>query len=284
MKRTVKAARLFSLFLLLFCLVTGMRTAAFARAGGPMAVVADEADLMTWDEENALQEALEKLRDRYGYDFLAVTCADAKGMSSMRYAEQSSLTYGGAEDGVVYLIDMDNRELYIATYGHMEYVLSDSRIESLLDSGYGYLTQGAYADCFSAMIRSTSRYLEQGVPSGAYTYNTDNGETAYYEPPKTVTSFEGLIAAVIGLIAGGGFFASVSGRYNMKSGNYRYDVGKNGKLNLTARRDRLLHRNVQRHRIYTQSHSSGSGGHGGSGSSIHFGGGGRTYGGGGRKF
>ena len=253
---------------------------------GAAAEVEDLADLMSWNEESTITQALQTLADKYDYDFIVVTTDDAEGLSAMRYAEQCSLKYGSRDDGVVYLIDMDNRELYVATYGQMEYVLTDSRIESLLDAGYSYLTNGAYARCFDAMVRRTDEYLRAGVPQGAYTYNTDNGEVTYYRTPNSISGIEAAIAAVIGLIAGGIFYGSVSGRYNMKSGLYRYDLAKHSRLNLSSRRDQFVHRIVTRHRIPRVNVSSGGGGShgGGGGSSIHFGGGGRTYGGGGRKF
>lgn len=95
---------------------------------------------------------------------------------------------------MVFLIDMDNREVTISTAGEAIYYLNDDRIDDILDNCYDYVVDGEYASCFSSMLSDAEYYYEVGVPSDAYTYDEETGEIHYYH---VLTLGEILFAVVL---------------------------------------------------------------------------------------
>ena len=98
--------------------------------------VYDYADLLTVEEEDALQKSAEFCKEQWNMNFLVVTTDDAEGKSSRAYADDfydQRFPEESEEDGVLYLIDMDNREIYLFTSGEAIRYLTDSRIDRILD-------------------------------------------------------------------------------------------------------------------------------------------------------
>ena len=248
-------------------------------------ILYDGADLFSASEESSLLSRGQALADLSGWDVRMVTTSDAGGRSAQEYLEDFYMDHYRQDDGVAFLIDMDNRELYISTSGEAIYYLTDDRLDRLLDAAYGYVSDGRYAHGMSAMAEGTITAYRQGIDSSTYTYNTDTGEIVYYEPPKQITPGEGLFAALVGLMTSLGIGTSITARYRMKTGKYQFNLKKNSKLNLSLSNDRLVNRYVTtRHIPKTPPPSSSSGSGGSHHSTIHTGSGGHTFGGGGRKF
>lgn len=64
---------------------------------------------------------------------------------------------------------MDNREIYVSTTGYAMKVLTDARVEKVLDAAYDSVADGNYAEGALGAIDSIENYLEMGVPAGQYT-------------------------------------------------------------------------------------------------------------------
>ena len=247
--------------------------------------VEDGADLLTSEEELQLRAKALELAENTGYDFFVLTVEDARGREAQEVAEDYYMDYETTLDGVVYLIDMDNREIYIATSGVMRYYLDDERWNEALDRAFEYVANKQYYQAFSAMLSDTGRYLEAGIQSGTYTVDEDTGEIVYYQEPPQLTLWEALFALTVALIVGGAFFGIVVGKYKMKIGGYTYSYQDNSRLKLRSRRDELIGHVVTHRHIPKPDPPSGHGFSGGGHSStVHTGSGGNSFGGGGRKF
>ena len=249
-------------------------------------ILSDEADLFSAQDEYALLARGQALAELSGWDVRMVTTDDAGGRSAQEYLEDFYMDHYRQDDGVGFLIDMDNRELYISTSGEAIYYLTDDRLDRLLDAAFDYVSDQRYAHSMSAMVEGTITAFRQGIDTNTYTYNTDTGEIVYYEPPKQITAGEGLFAAFVGLLTSLGIGTSVTARYRMKHKQYQFNVKKNSKLKLSLSNDMLVNRYVTTRHIPKDpppgsGMSSGGGGHQ---STIHTGSGGHTFGGGGRKF
>lgn len=252
----LSAAAFFSLLLFL----NPTRTWAAGRAR-----VTDEAQLLDSGEEAEIQEKAQSMANEWGYDFLVYTTEDAGGKSSGTCAEDYYLDNASQDNGIVYIIDMDNREVNLRTSGAMIDVLSDARIDRILDDAYEYVSDGEYADTFLVMLDDTQTYLEKP------------GDGSHGPGLLSIA----LIAAALGMAGGIIFFFSVMARYRMKTGTYRYDYRENGALKLNVQKDRLINRFVTHRHIERKPPE----GHSGGGGSTHVGSGGHTFGGGkGRSF
>lgn len=239
--------------------------------------VYDEADLLTEEEEQALTDEIVTLEENTGWTVYAVTTEDAQGKTSMAYADDFYDNHADSENGVVFLIDMDNREVYLSTAGKAIRYLTDSRIDRITENAASYAGEEAYAACFSTMIDGTYDAYEAGIPSGQYNYDVETGAVSRYH---SISFLNVIVALIIGCVAAGIVYASIIGKYRLKFGTYRYDGHRDGKLNLVRKEDRLIHKFVTHHRIQQSSSNGG----GGNRSSVHTSSGGKSHGGGGHGF
>lgn len=237
----------------------------------------DNALLLSETEQQAAAERVSDLEEITGWEIYAVTTEDAEGKATRDYADDFYDTHAQSEDGVLLLIDMDNREVTISTVGEAIYFLNDDRIDTILDNCYSYAGNGEYYNCFSEMFDGVERCYDAGIPSGAYIYDEETGEVSKY---RSVTPVEILIAiaAAAGVFAA--VFFSVVGKYRLKRGTYTYDFHSFGKVTLKDREDRFVNQCVTHRKIEQPSGNSSSSGR----SSTHTSSSGRSHGGGSRKF
>ena len=242
--------------------------------------VVDDADLLSYDEEQEIQSMLDEFAEESGWTLFAVTTDDANGMTSEEYADDYVDQNAFEENGVCFLIDMDNREIYMSTTGSAIRILTDHRIDSIMDDSYEYAGDGEYAKCFETMIRETEDSFHEGIESGQYNYDRDTGEIS--KAPNRLTVWDMLISLIAAAAAGGAVIAVIAGKYRLKFGGWQYDFKSNSKLDLTNKTDRLVNEFRTAHHI--QRDSGGSSHSSGSRSTTHHSSGGGTHGGGGHKF
>lgn len=244
--------------------------------------VFDEAWLMTESEISELNAQIHSMKEKTDWDIFAVTTNDAQGKSSMEYADDFyDMRTAEDSDGILVLIDMDNREIYISTCGNAIRYLTDQRIENILDDGFYYVSNGDYFRCLSAMLESAAYYYEAGIPENQYNYDVETGAVSEY---RTLTWMEVVPVLLLSAGAGLAIYFIVVRSYRMHGGRNDYPYMKYGKVDLIDYEDRFINQSVTHHRI--QTNHGGGGGHRSSGgrSSVHRSSSGRSHGGGGRRF
>ena len=282
-----------------YCLfMIGLFASMFLLAGNCVSAeknyVFDFADLLTLDEEMLLQRRAVSMNDIWELNFLVVTTDDTSGKDSAEYADDFydyCFPDTDGEDGILYLINMDEREIYLSTSGNGIRYLTDDRIEKILDQAYNEISSGNYYETFVSFFDETEYFLNQGILDDQYssddTLDLNNGYQN--EKKKSITILELLIAALaaLGAAAGTGFF--IKGKYQLKFEDFHYDAYTDSEVKLSVKEDVLVNSFVTHHRI-PRNHGSNTKSGGGiskslSGrSSIHRGSSGRSHGGGGRKF
>lgn len=264
------------LLLLTIALTFAGSSSAFAEAEGN---VYDEASLLSESERSGLSESITQLQETSGWNVYAVTTEDAQGKSAMAYADDFFDEHSPEqEDGVVTLIDMDNREIYISTSGEAIRYLTDDRIEHILDAAYGYASEADYGNCLQAMLDGVADYYQAGIPDGQYNYDSETGEISRY---RSLTPGEAGIAVLAAIGVGTVVFLFIIGKYRLKFGTYQYAFRDYGTVDLHVEDDRFVNQTVTHRRIPKQTNSGG--GHSGA-STTHRSSGGRSHGGGGRSF
>lgn len=219
-------------------------------------LVDDAAMLFDEEENKEISGKLKQLAEDTGCAFAVVTTDDAQGRSSMNYADDYYDALYDDADGVLYLIDMDNRNIWISTSGSMIRKNSDADIDAVIDAGYDELRAGKYGSCILKMLKKQRKVL--GL--------------------RSLEWYEALIAAVLGVLAAVLTGGIIVGKYKLKFDKYQYSYNDNGALKLTVREDRLVNQIVTHRKIVKNTGSSG--GH----SSTHTSSSGNTHGGGGRSF
>ncbi|HWR60228.1 MAG TPA: TPM domain-containing protein [Clostridia bacterium] len=242
-------------------------------------LVADQAGLFTEEEAESLRQAAVTLGEKYSMDIVIVTTSDAEGKSSRDYADDyfdyNGYGIGGERDGILFLLDYDNREAYISTSGSGIRYLTDERIERILDEVFeNGLTDGDNFGAANAFLETAEGYLAAGIPGDQHSVP---------EPvANTLSVAEAVAGAAVSGAFGLGFFTMIKSRYKGKPRPGIFEYRKNSIVNMGITADNLANQYVTT-RIIPKSpppSSSGSSGR----STTHRSSSGRSHGGGGRKF
>lgn len=274
-------------------LLVALLLPAMALAAG--AAVVDDAGLFSAEEISQMEEAIDRIRERYQMDVVVVTSyaprtnLDERGSNSQAFADDyyDENGYGMGEDkaGLLYLIDMHNRVPVISTTGTMADYITDHRLEELFDCSYDDLARGAYGRSTLTLLNRLETFLRQGREEGSFRYDVETGErlSGVY---NTLTRGELLVAVLAGAATAAAVALGVAARYSLKGSTYHYNAANNCQVQLTGKEDTFLRQTVAR-----VPHSSGEngGGHGGGGggmgSGMHTSSSGTSHGGGvGRGF
>lgn len=214
---------------------------------GTEVYIDDRADLLTDAEEMKLQDIMMKSAVYGNMMFMTVDQNEV----STGYLAMDTLNgrYGLHVSGAIFLIDMDNREIYLFTDGAINKAVGKSYANSITDDVYQYASSGDYYECAERAFEELYQLLSvKRLP----------------QPMKLICSI--LIALELGILIT--FFALVWSRKKTIAGR-AYE----GKHIRAAMKSNVLIRTRQ----YYVSSSSGSGHHHSSShhsSSHHLGGGG----------
>ncbi len=246
--------------------------------------VYDNAGLFNGGEYEALLEKAQSLSETAEVDIIIVTTDDAGGKTSRDYADDYYDYNGFGPDGVLLLIDMDNRNAYISTSGIMIRYLTDARIDSMLDDVVTELADGGYYSAAVKFLNRTEGYLGAGIPDGQHNYDSETGEIDEYhdvEAVKSLTAGEIIVSLAVGAAVGLAVVGGIKRSYSMKTTGYSYPYASKGSLELSQRADELIDHHVTRTVIHVHHDNDGGGG---SRSTTHSSSGGNTHGGRGRSF
>lgn len=262
--------------------------------------VFDDAELISELDEEALNLRCQETSRQLEIDIMVATTYDTNGRSAGSYAEDLIIDkdLGYEEDGrtekscVLFLVDLDNSETYIATSGLGILCVEDDDIEQILDQVYNYIRSDYYMACL-AYVDKTADRIEHNLHAYANEYVDEwkNNKYDYKTFEKKYVNVEHnmfyrlrnpVVCLVISAI-----IASVSVilmAYNNKAGmtaNGNTYMDRN-EFRIHLKEDRFMNTTTTKHRI--SSSSGGGGSHRGRrGGSHHSGRSGRSFGGGGRK-
>ena len=170
---------------------------ALASDGAPY--IRDEALLLTYDEETALEKQAQSIADSTSCAVYVLT-VDSIGSQTIRdfakaYYTDHALGYGDGRNGSLFCISMEGRDYVTVTYGKdpdddSTYgigitAFSDARIQALEDAVVPSLSDGDYAGAFSTYLDTCANYLETpDAGSEDYTNYDSNDGSAYRYPGR----------------------------------------------------------------------------------------------------
>lgn len=228
--------------------------------------VYDFADLFSLNEEKELYKQISEYINFYDMDLAVVTINENNKHSSMTYADDFYDYNYFKDDGLLFLIDMEYREIYISTTGTAIDMYNDYRINGVLDRIYEYMTDEKYYDGLSKGIKIISEYADNGMPINVEFLDTMTlGNQILYSM---------VVALIITIIT---IFILIMKNKLVRPATTAREYLNEDSIKVNDMGDILVSSNTTRHKI---EHSSSSGG----GSSRHSGSSGRSHGGGGRKF
>lgn len=243
--------------------------------------VADNADLFTDEEEAEINALISKAIASYNFDIVVVTTSNTNGKDTSLYADDyfddNGYGIGTHRDGILFLIDMQNREYFISTSGRAIDYFDTGRTDDALDDIYPYMSGRDYAGAAKQFVRCCERNFANPDSDPDYVYDPNTGKIVRN---LSLRLNEIVIAVVIAVACLFIFRGVVIKNYkgNKKADNYA--LRENSTLELTLQNERLINKVVTSRRRPRDTSSSGrSGGGGGRTSSS-----GRSHGGGGRSF
>lgn len=239
--------------------------------------VIDNAELFSDSEEQALNDKINAIISNYDFDVVILTEESIGGESPMNYADDyyDYEGYGANEngDGVLFLINMDERDWWISTKGYGITVFTDYGIEKIEELVVPELSSGFYFDAFELFLSTTEEYIkaaDSGEP-----YDVDNKYMTADDRFKSI-----LISAGIGLGIGlvTALIVVLIFKSQLKSVQFEYAAREyevKNSFNVTRSNDVFLFRNVTKRKKPENN---------GGGSSTHISSSGSSHGGGGGKF
>ena len=282
MKKT--SNRLHSLFAALAALVLAAALAvpAFAVEGGFADLyyrMNDSANVLTEDEDNELEDALEELSLRQSFD---VTIATIESLESVDYTSMEEYAddlydfcqfgYGADRDGVLLLVSVGDRKWHISTCGYGITAFTDAGIQYLGEQMTPDMADGDYAAAFRTFVQWSDAYIDAARSGRPY-----DVKNLPREPLSPMYLF---LALGIGLVLAWVIVGVMKSR--LRSVAFQENAAsyvREGSMNLTNSRELFLYRDVHRTERVEEKDSDSSGG-----SSTHTSSSGTTHGGGGGSF
>ena len=223
--------------------------------------VIDREDLLFSSEEEALRSEIAAIRSDYGLD-VAIAFEDSySGFSIMRYAADYYEAQGYGEDGLLFLLTMEEREFTTVTQGAAIQIFTDYGLDMIHEDITPYLSDGNYYEAMERYLQHVRRYIEQAQTGEVYDiYNPVTLRT----PWERMTEIAPIILIVAFVIA---LIVALVLKGQMKT--VRRQVGaasyvRDGSFQLTRTQDIYLYTTTRRRKIETNSNSGGRSGGGSS--------------------
>ncbi|MCI5773552.1 MAG: TPM domain-containing protein [Erysipelotrichaceae bacterium] len=234
-------------------------------------LIIDDADLLTQQEEQQLQDALSTISDEYQMDVVIVTNYSLDGKTSQAFADDyfdyNGYGQGNDHDGILLLVSMEYRDWAISTCGKGIEVFTDAGLDYLEDQFLDELSSGNYYEAFDKFTLTCEKFMQQAKEGKPY----DNGNM----PKGELGSVWIFLAIGIGLVIGATCVYVMYNDLNSarpQKGAFDYTIP--GSMKITKSKDIFLYRHVTRRAKPKQS----------SGSSTHISSSGRSHGGSSGKF
>lgn len=251
----------------LLCVILAILLAVPAIAADTQPRVLDKADLLTAEEEAVLEDASYQFCTENSLDAVILTLNDLGGKSISSFADdwydQNGYGVGTDSSGLILVVSMAERELYISTCGDAINRLNDRELDGIIEEISYDLSDGSYFAAFITFFDAVERNLD--YDSGA----VDSGGGA---------KVNWLLSLLIGAVAAAITVMIMASTMNTKRTQYSAgDYVREGSYDLKNRQDIFLYSNVSKVKREQNNGSSG-------GTSVHRSSSGRSHGGRGGRF
>lgn len=210
--------------------------------------VYDYGDLLSADEEVALEDKLKDIAVTYGHDVIVYTADSMDGMDAEDYTEylKDKLNAGIDGSGIIYMVSMEYRDYDIYSFGRMyNEIMIQSITDNMAEDLQPYLSDGRYYNAFD-------RYADKVLSEIKYVEKNGPNEEPSFAIPIGIGC--GLLIGLITVLVMKGNMKTT--RAEAMANNYV----RQGSFKLTNSRDIFLYSQVTRTKRASDSSSSGGGG------------------------
>lgn len=243
----------------LLCLACLMGLTVTVLAAEDLPSVIDDADLLKENQKTTLENRANALQSTYDIDIVILTVNSTSGRSPRQYAESYYDRQGYADDGILLLISMEERDWYICTTGKCRDIFTEYGIDKLGDEFVDQLSDGDYFSGFSLFLEQIPHYCDA------------------YSAGKPIDAGLGLSHVIICLLTGaaiGGITIAImrSAMNSTKPQHSAVQYVDRDSFRMYGNFDMYLYSRVTK---TPRQQNNSSGPHGGGGSRSHSGGGGK---------
>ncbi len=277
------------LFLLIFLLIPIQTLASTNQK------IHDFAELLSADEVRELEAIANQYSNESQVDIVVITTRGTGGREIEIYIddfyEERRLGYNPRHgDAVILAIDMQARDIMVASYSEARKYIDDYRAEIIRDEITPYLSEGNFFEAFKQFIELTNHYMgiepevqSSPTPTPSPGYSSDVNYNRNHQPAEDNIFFE-LWFQLLASVVVGGVTVGIMGYYSSgrKTTNARTYLDE-GRSAVTASHDRFVRKTVTKTKKPSSNNKGGGGGFGGGGGGFT-GGGGRSFSGSKGKF
>ena len=248
--------KLLLIIILLFTFITSVKALDYVNPNtNYKALIDDKADLLTDEEENKL---LDEMTSLTSFGNIIFVSTDSNSLSARSYANNYYYNKFGNNNGSLFLIDMDNREIFITSGGANYRTITTAKANIITDNIYKLASNEKYYECAKRAYEQIKTLLNKGKIA---------------EPMKYISN--AVVAISLSSLLS---FLIVYGNSKTRKAKYN-EIIKGGKRELIVNSVTGFKSGTDR--VYSPISDSSSGGGGGGGFSGGGGGGGGFSGGGG---
>lgn len=271
-----KFLKIFSVFILASCLFT------FRVYAQNENKIVDNANLLTQKQIESYTKQANSLIEKHSCDIVVVTSNNIGSKSAQEYADDffdyNGYGIGKNKDGIILLIAMDKRKVYLSTSGKAINAFSDKKISEIIN----LLVAKLKKNDFSGTVQEYLNCVDETLIEKDNFSGTDQEYSNYVD--KTLNKSKNKMPIYFGIGIGSigvSFVILMFIRYGMhtaRKNNYAKKYIKEDSLVLSKEKDIFLYSRVSQSRRSDDSGSSSSG------SSTHTSSSGSSHGGGGGSF
>lgn len=233
--------------------------------------VIDDAGLLKDNEIENLSDSIKELTNKYDIDIVLLTVDSLNGKTPTAFADEFYDYNRCAEDGILFLISMEERDWAISTKGYGIEVFTDYGQEFIFDSMKDDLANNEFYSAFTTFVKQCDKFIKQADSGEPYDVYNKVKTSSYYLKIMIISIIIGLIIAIIVTLILKGQLKSVRSQNNANS------YVRNGSVRITGGQDIFLYKNISKIKRETASSDGG-------GSSIHTSSSGSAHGGSSGKF
>lgn len=142
----------------------------FAYANNRGIQVVDKAHLFNASQISELEDAADEIRKAQDFDMFInlYTVDDTNGLETREYGDNLYDMLNDGYNGFYILIDLDNRNYYVGTFGDFIDIFTDQRIEYILDAMEDDMKNEDYFAAFQDGLKEANKFIDLGIPVGQH--------------------------------------------------------------------------------------------------------------------
>lgn len=158
----------------------------------------DEAQLLSEDQAQELNQKFEKASEKLGIDVIGLTTVNLDGMDAENYAREYYRSHDYAEEGIILMMDIEDRMWALVAMDQAISMYPTRVRDNMSEEFVPYLSDGDYQEAFENYLMNVEYYHHIYKTSGSENYE-DALDAERFEANK---GYYFLVGSGIGLVVG----------------------------------------------------------------------------------